>query len=155
AGLLRPMDKLQVNDVGLARKPVSLKPGQIAVVQKEIMLVFEKPGEPSLSATAIGSNTGHDYTFVVNGAPLNDLFFFEDPHALYKHWPTDVWSGVDQHQVKEGMSELQASFAVGDPDKTDSDKTGDRTVEYPNAGKPLTVTFEKGNAVKVTQGKIQ
>jgi len=155
AGLLRPMDKLQVNDVVLARKPVSLKPGQIAVVQKEIMLVFEKPGEPGLSATSIGSNTGDDYTFVVNSATINDLFFFEDPHALYKHWPTDVWSAVDQHQVKEGMSELQASFAVGDPDKTDSDKTGDRTVEYPNAGKPLTVTFEKGKAVKVTQGKIQ
>lgn len=155
AGLLPPLDKLDVKDVVLARKPVSLKPGQVAVVQKEIMLVFARPGEPGLFATSIGTNTGDDYTFVVSNAGVNDLFFFEDPHGLYKHWPADVWSAVDQHQVKQGMNELQATFAVGNPDKSDSDKTGDRTVEFPNAGKPLTVTFEKGKAVKVEQGKMQ
>ena len=155
AGLLPSLEKLDVKDVVLARKPVTLKPGQVAVVQKEIMMVFEKSGERGMFASSIGTNIGDDYTFTVNSAGVNDLFFFEDPHALYKHWPADVWSAVDQHQVKEGMSELQATFAVGDPDKSDSDKTGDRTVEYPNAGKPLTVTFEKGKAVKVEQGKMQ
>jgi hypothetical protein len=155
AGLLPPLEKLDVKDVVLARKPVSVKPGQVVVVQKEIMLVFARSGEPGLFASSIGSNTGDDYTFVVGNAGVNDLFFFEDPHVLYKHWPADVWSAVDQHQVKEGMSELQATFAVGNPDKTDSEKTGDRTVEYPNAGKPLTVSFEKGKAVKVTEGKMQ
>jgi len=155
AGFLPPMTKLQVKDVVLARKPVTLKEGQFTVVQKEIMLVFDLAGQQGSYASSIGANTGDDYTFVVGNAGVNDLFFFEDPHGLYKHWPADVWSAVDQHQVKEGMTELQATFAVGNPDKTDSDKTGDRTVEYPNAGKPLTVTFEKGKAVKVEQGKMQ
>src|SRR5215467_10568568 len=41
AGLLPPMAKLQVKDVVLAKKPVTLKEGQFSVVQKEIMLVFD------------------------------------------------------------------------------------------------------------------
>src|SRR5215467_11309548 len=42
AGLLPPMTKLQVKDVVLARKPAApLKPGEVAVVHKEIMTVFE------------------------------------------------------------------------------------------------------------------
>lgn len=154
-GLLPPMAKLQVKDITLQRQPVALKPGEVAVVRKQIMLMFEKAGEPGLFATSIGTNTSDDYEFVANGAGVNDLFFFEDPHELYKHWPADIWSAIDQHQVKEGMSELQASFAVGGRGGSDSDKVGDRTIEYENAGKPVTVTFEKGKAVKVTQGKVQ
>jgi len=41
------------------------------------------------------------------------MFFFEDPHQLYKHWPAETWSAIDQHQAKQGMSELQAAFALG------------------------------------------
>jgi hypothetical protein len=155
AGLLPPTQKLQVKDVVLERRPVALKPGQVAVVQKDIMIEFEKPDEPGLYAASIGTNTGDDFDFTTNSATINDLFFFEDPHELYKHWPADVWSAVDQHQVKEGMSELQASFAVGARGASDSDKVGERTIEYENAGKPVTVTFEKGRAVKVTPGKMQ
>ncbi|HZD96391.1 MAG TPA: hypothetical protein VE133_19170 [Candidatus Sulfotelmatobacter sp.] len=150
AGLLPPVAKLQVKDVVLQRQPVALKPGQVAVVQKQIMLVFEKTGTPGLFAASIGTNTGDDYTF-----NANDLLFFDDPHELYKHWPPDIWSAIDQHQVKEGMSELQASFAVGGNGSSDSDKPGDRTIEYSNAGNPVTVTFEKNKAVKVTPGKAQ
>jgi hypothetical protein len=155
AGLLPSMAKLQVKDVELARRPVVLKPGQINVVQKDIMLVFETAGEPGLHAASIGTNTGDDYTFTVGNATVNDLFFFEDPHELYKHWPPEVWSAIDQHQVKEGMNELQASFAAGPARASDSDKTGDRSVEFEGGGKPVTVTFEKGKAVKITQGKLQ
>jgi hypothetical protein len=53
------------------------------------------------------------------------------------------------------MSELQASFAVGGAGASDSDKFGDRTIEFSNAGNPVTVTFEKNKAVKVTPGKMQ
>ena len=150
-GVLPPLAKLQVQDVVLQRQPVALKPGQVAVVQKQIMAVFEKTGEPGLFATAIGTNAGDDYSF----PSINEIFFYDDPHELYKHWPADVWSAIDQHQVKEGMSELQASFAVGGAGASDSDKFGDRTVEFSNAGSPVTVTFEKNKAVKVTPGKMQ
>ena len=53
------------------------------------------------------------------------------------------------------MSELQAGFALGTSGSVDSDKYGDRTIEFSNAGNPVTVTFEKNKAVQVTQGKAQ
>jgi hypothetical protein len=150
AGLLPPLAKLQVKDVVLARKPVALKPGQFAVVKNEVMAVFEKAGEPGLYAASIGTNQGDDYTFFVN-----DLLFYEDPHELYKHWPPEIWNAIDQHKAIVGMSELQAGFALGTSGSVDSDKYGDRTIEFNNAGNPVTVTFEKNKAVQVTPGKAQ
>ncbi|HZE81944.1 MAG TPA: hypothetical protein VE604_13670 [Candidatus Polarisedimenticolia bacterium] len=149
-GLLPPVAKLQVKDVVLAREPVSLKPGEVAVIQKKIMAVFEKPGEQGSFAVAIGSNTGDDYTFTTN-----DMFFFEDPHQLYKHWPAETWSAIDQHQAKQGMSELQAAFALGANISSGEGDYGNRTIEFVNAGKPVTVVFEKNKATSVTPGKAQ
>jgi len=120
------------------------------VVQKQIMAVFEKAGEPGTFAASFGTNTGDDYAF-----NANDIFFFEDPHELYKHWPADIWSAVDQHQAKQGMSELQASFALGSNMSADGGDYGNRTIEFANAGKPVTVTFEKNKATTITQGKPQ
>ena len=150
AGLLAPVAKLQVKDVTLQRQPVTLKPGEVAVVRKQIMAVFEQAEEPGLYAASIGTNTGDDFTFNVN-----ELLFFDDPHELYKHWPPEIWEAIDKHEGKEGMSELQAAFAFGASGSSDSDKIGDRTVEFSNAGKPVTMTFEKNKAVKVTPGKMQ
>ncbi|MGZ4845617.1 MAG: hypothetical protein ACXV8M_11650 [Candidatus Angelobacter sp.] len=150
AGLLPPLAKLQVKDVVLAREPVALKPGEVAVIQKKIMAVFEKSGEPGIFAAAFGANTGDDYSF-----SANDLFFYEDPHELYKHWPADIWSAIDQHQAKQGMSELQAAFALGANMSADGGDYGNRTIEFANAGKSVTVTFEKNKATTVTQGKAQ
>lgn len=151
AGLLPPLAKLQVKDVVLEREPVALKPGQVAVVQKQIMAVFEKAGEPGTFAVSFGTNTGDDYSF----SAVNDIFFFEDPHELYKHWPADTWNAIDQHQAKQGMSELQASFALGSNMSADGGDYGNRTIEFANAGKAVTVTFEKNKATTVTQGKAQ
>jgi hypothetical protein len=150
AGLLPPVAKLQVKDVVLARDAAPPKVGEVTVVQKKIMVVFEKTGEPGTFAAAIGSNTGDDYTFTAN-----DTFFFEDPHQLYKHWPPDTWSAIDQHQAKQGMSELQATFALGANMSASEGDYGNRTIEFANAGKPVTVTFEKNKATTVTQGKAQ
>ena len=150
AGLLPPVARLQVKDVVLQRQPVALKPGQVAVVQKQIMAVFELAGSPGTYAASFGVNTGNDYTF---GA--NDIFFFDDPHELYKHWPADVWSAIDQHEAKVGMNELQATFALGTNMRTDAGDYGNRTIEFVNAGKPVTVTFEKNKAVNVTPGKAE
>src|SRR3979409_879360 len=83
----------------------------------------------------------------------NDVFFCDDPHELYKHWPADTWSAIDQHQARQGMSELQASFALGTNMNADPGDFGNRTIEYANAGKPVTVVFEKNKATTVTAGK--
>ena len=130
--------------------PAAPKAGEVTVVQKKIMAVFEKAGEPGTFAAAIGSNTSDDYTF-----NANDNFFFEDPHQLYKHWPADTWSAIDQHQAKQGMSELQASFALGANMSASEGDYGNRTIEFANAGKPVTVVFEKNKATSVTPGKAQ
>jgi hypothetical protein len=146
-GVLPPLAKLQVKDVILLREPVALKVGQVSVVQKNIMAVFEMDGKTGTFAATFGTNTGDDYNFTAN-----DSFFFEDPHQLYK-WPPDVWSAVDQHQAKVGMNELQASFALGISINSDGTEYGNRTVEYTNAGNPVTVVFEKNKATSVTPGK--
>jgi hypothetical protein len=148
AGLLPPVAKLQIKDVILARDATPPKLGEVKVIQKKIMAVFEKAGEPSTFATAFGSNTGDDYTFTAN-----DVFFFEDPHELYKHWPAETWNAIDQHQAIQGMSELQAAFALGANISASEGDYGNRTIEFANAGKPVTVTFEKNKATTVTQGK--
>jgi hypothetical protein len=147
-GLLPPLAKFQVKDIVLQRAPVSLKPGEIAVIQKQIMAVFEESGERGTYAASFGTNTGDNYTFIAN-----DIFFFDDPHQLYKHWPSETWSAIEQHQAKQGMSELQATFALGTNMSADSGEYGNRTVEFVNAGKPVTVTFEKNKATTITEGK--
>jgi hypothetical protein len=148
AGLLPPVAKLQIKDVVLARDATPPKLGEVKVIQKKIMAVFEKAGEPGTFATAFGSNTGDDYTF--NG---NDVFFFEDPHELYKHWPAETWSAIDRHQAMQGMSELQAAFALGANISAGEGDYGNRTIEFANAGKPVTVVFEKNKATSVSPGK--
>jgi hypothetical protein len=147
-GLLPPLAKLQVKDVVLQREPVAIKVGQVAVIQKQIMAVFEKDGEAGTFAASFGTNTGDDYAFTAN-----ESFFYDDPHELYKHWPADVWSAIAQHQAKQGMNELQASFALGTAMNADPGDFGNRTIEFVNAGNPVTVVFEKNKAVSVTPGK--
>ena len=66
-----------------------------------------------------------------------------------------MWTAIDQHQAKQGMSELQASFALGANISASEGDYGNRTIEFANAGKPVTVTFEKNKATTVTQGKGQ
>jgi hypothetical protein len=147
-GVLPPLAKLQIKDVIVQKEPVTVKEGQVSVVQKDIMAVFEIDGKTGTFAAPFGTNSGDDYNFTAN-----DSFFFEDPHVLYKHWPADVWSSVDQHQAKVGMNELQASFALGASLNSDGTEYGNRTVEYTNAGNPVTVVFEKNKATSVTPGK--
>ena len=80
---------------------------------------------------------------------MNDLFFFADPHELYKHWPPETWQAIDNHQAKPGMNEIQVSMALG-TSATGSGEYGNRTLEFTNNGHPVTVTFENNRAVSVT-----
>ena len=82
----------------------------------------------------------------------DQIFFLEDPHDLYKHWPADVWHKIDAHEVQSGMSELQASFAVGLGVPEGSGDYGSRTLHYGNGGKPLAIAFENDKAVEIKPG---
>jgi len=138
AGKLLPLEKLQVKDVISANFPDA--PGE-----PQVMAIFEKEGKAY--AFSIGSVRNGEYKFY-----LDDMLFIQDPHELYKHWPADVWGAIDQRQVKAGMSELQVIFAVGLGIPEKSGEPGNRTVNYPNGGGPLSVTYRNDKAIDIKSG---
>lgn len=137
AGLLLPLEKLQIVDVVLDATPKS--PGAL-----QVMAVFEKDGKRY--AFSIGSEEARNFQIY-----SDDMLFIQDPHDLYKHWTADTWEAVDKHKVIPGMNELQAGFAIG-LGVPQSGSPGDRTVNYPNGGNPLSVTFQDGRAVQIKPG---
>jgi hypothetical protein len=137
AGLLGPLERLKITDVVSAAHPDSKE-------QRQVVAVFEKEGKSY--AVPIGYESNGEYNIY-----SDDMFFIEDPHELYKHWPAEVWQAIEQHQVKQGMSELQANFAVGMGIPESGASELEKTVHYANGGKPLTVVFHAGKAVEVTQ----
>jgi hypothetical protein len=148
AGLLPPLAKFQISDVIQQKMPRSLQAGQVAVVQKQVLAVFELQEKQGTFAAPIGSAVGDNFNFTAN-----DLLFFADPHELYKHWPPDVWTAIDQHQAKAGMNEIQVSLALGTAGSIGVGDYGNRTNEYTNNGTPVKVTFEKNRAVSVEPEK--
>ena len=134
AGTLGPLQKLQITDVVSDNSPKT--PGE-----KQVLALFNLDDKPC--AVPIGVEKDGDYKIY-----SDQMFFIQDPHELYKHWSPDIWNAIEAHEVRPGMNELQADFAVGlgVPEGSGSD----RTVKYPNGGKPLVVTYRNG---KVTQVK--
>ena len=147
-GMLPPLEKLQIQNVVLQRTSVPLAPGQVAVARKLMLAVFERQGQPGSFAAAIGNNVGNDFEFTAN-----EMLFFEDPHELYKHWPPEVWSAIDQHQARKGMTELQVSFALGAVTGATAGEYGDRTAQYRSGGSLFNVTFAKNRAVEIVENK--
>lgn len=138
AGKLLPLEKLQIKDVITDDTPQS--PGE-----QQVMATFEKDGKTY--AFSIGSIKGIDSKFY-----SDEMLFVEDPHELYKHWPSDVWEAIDKHKVKPGISELQADFAIGLGVPEKSGGPGNRIVNYPNGGNPLSITYHNDTAVEIKPG---
>lgn len=135
AGLLLPIEKLQITDVVTDRSPDSSG-------ERQIMAVFEKDGKTY--AFSIGFVKGDDYHFY-----SDEMLFIQDPHELYKGWPADIWQAIDKRQPILGMSELQADLAIGLGIPLRMGDPGNRTVSYPNGGHPLLITYEDNKAVKI------
>jgi hypothetical protein len=59
------------------------------------------------------------------------------------------YQGEEQHQVKPGMNEMQADFAIGMgvPDRGDTPEQ--KTVHYPNGGKPVVIVYQDGKAAQI------
>jgi hypothetical protein len=105
---------------------------------KQVLLVFIKPGETKEYAVPVGYRQGTDYTFYTD-----EILFYDDPHELYKHWGPEIWKAVDAHQVILGMNERQVELALGQVSQSTSKAYGDRMVVFANMGKPMAVTFVK------------
>src|ERR1700730_3527107 len=99
AGLLLPLERLEIEDVVSDMSPR-------AADQRQVTAVFDREGK----SYAVPIGVGESSTYKIYS---DEMFFVEDPHELYKHWEADVWDAISRHEVKPGMNELQADFAVG------------------------------------------
>jgi hypothetical protein len=61
-----------------------------------------------------------------------------------------VWRAIDAHEVRPGMSELQVALAIGAGAASEGGEYGNRTLEYPNGGKPINIRFVNGEATHIT-----
>jgi hypothetical protein len=148
AGVLPPLEKLEVKDVIMQKRPVNLSPGQVSVVIREILAVFARDNGEGPFAVSIGTNLGDDYKFTAN-----DELFFADPHELYKHWPAEVWSAINERRAEKGMNELQVGFALGNVVGSSSSDYGNRWLQYKdNNGKLVKVTFAKNQVTEIATG---
>ena len=138
AGLLLPIERLEIKDV-VTDMPAG------AGSRRQVMAVFQK--EEKSYAVPIGFETEGTYKIY-----SDEMLYVEDPHELYKHWPADVWQAVTQHEVKPGMNELQADFAVGMGVPDSGGSSEEKTVRYPNGGKPLVVIYHDGKAAEIKPG---
>jgi hypothetical protein len=146
-GVVPPLQKMDVKKAVEASVPKDVDDG-ISHGQKQALVVFTMPGDEKEYATPVGARDGGTEQY------YDDLlFFYDDPHTIYTHWPKDVWSAVEAHQPKQGMNELQTRLAVGQKIHTDDPKTeGNRTVTYDADGKKWTVTFRNDKATEVKAG---
>ena len=55
--------------------------------------------------------------------------------------------------MKPGMNELQVSFAIGLKIPEGSGDSGDKTVDYANGGKPLSITYHNGKVAGIQPGR--
>ncbi|HUA14730.1 MAG TPA: hypothetical protein VMG31_05490 [Verrucomicrobiae bacterium] len=134
-GLLLPIEQLAIKDVITAMPP---GPGQ----RRQMMATFDKEGKHY--AVPIGFEADEQYTIY-----SDEMFYIEDPHQLYRHWSPDVWQAVENHEVKPGMNELQADFAIGMGVPDPGDTSYEKTVHYPNGGKPLVIVYHDGKAAEI------
>ena len=138
AGTLLPLQKLSIQDVVTDAAPQ-------APAIKQVLARFAVDGKNY--AVPIGSEQGGEFKIY-----SDDIFFVEDPHELYKHWPADMWKAIDKHEVQPGMSELQATCAIGAGSLDGTSTSFSRTLHYANGGKPLTITYHNDKAVEIKAG---
>ena len=152
AGKLGPIEKLKIVDVVLEKAPgetfMTPSGAKVKVAQHSLNAILEKDGKKY--SVPIGIKRGGDYEIYAD-----EMFYYQDPHELYKHWPSSVWQAIGKHEVKPGMSELQADFSVGVGYLENAGASQPRVLKYPNGGRPLVITYEDGKAIEVKTGQAE
>lgn len=136
-GLLLPLQRIEIKDVVFDASPD--KKG------KQVMAVFDQEGKTF--AVPVGTLQESNFKLYAD-----EMLFIQDPKELYKHWPPEVWESIEKHEVKPGMSELQTDFALGMGVPQNSGDADLKTVNYPNGGRPLAVTYQNGRALAIKPG---
>jgi len=146
AGLIPAAQPMDVQKIVKAAVPATVD-DRITHGTRQVLAVFTLPGTSGSFATPIGAMEGAGEEYFTD-----QLFYYDDPHTIYSHWPRDVWTAVDAHQVEPGFSELQTRMAIGMKEHPDGGTEGNRTVTYEMGGKKYTVTYVKNHATTIKVG---
>jgi len=139
---------LVVKDVFEQVPPKGRAVSRISAGERHVLLAFTLPNSSdpnALYAVPVGNYDNGSYTFLTD-----EIFFYDDPHVLYKHWGPEMWAHVDKHEAVVGMSENQAMMSLGQVITPSSDSIGNRTVTYDNNGHPIKIEFIDNKATSVT-----
>jgi hypothetical protein len=140
-GLIPPAQRMDIRKIVKSAVPPTVDDG-IGHGRQQVFAVFTLPGSGTQQyATPLGVIDGPTEAYY-----CDILYYYDDPHSIYDHWPKDVWTAIDAHQVKPGMSELQTRMAIGQKIHFTGNQEGDRTVTYTALGKTWTITYEKNHA---------
>ncbi len=107
AGLLAPAQAKDLASL-VPAKALAGTHRLIPLGSRQVFAIFTIPGDAKQYATAIGYEDGSTSQYY-----CDSVFFYDDPHMLYKHWSPAVWKAVDAHQAVKGMNELQVSMSLG------------------------------------------
>ncbi|MGH8630717.1 MAG: hypothetical protein ACREU7_08125 [Burkholderiales bacterium] len=136
AGMLGPIEQLEIKDVVTGISPDS--------PQRQVLAVFAKDGREF--AFTIGAIKGGTYYIYAD-----EILFLEDPRELYQHWPQEIWQAIGRGEVQRGMNENQVTFAAGFGTPERGSDASARTVQYPRNGRPLRVTYRNGKVASIEQ----
>jgi hypothetical protein len=146
-GRLPPAQELQVKDFVQVTAPQDWV-SSIPRGPHNAFVVFTEPGRTGEFAAPVATVGGENSSW-----QCDDIFFYQDPKTLY-HWSADVWQAVAQHTAKQGMSEMQATMALGNLQQSGSKDPGNRTVSYTTIDQGQThhysVTFADDKATSVS-----
>jgi hypothetical protein len=142
-GVIPAAQRMEVKKIVKAAVPANVE-DEIEHGSRQAFAVFALPGSTALYATPIGYMKGSEEAYY-----SDLLFYYDDPHTIYDHWPKDVWAAIDAHQVKLGMSEVETRMAIGRKLQVDGSREGDRTVTYDQNGKHWTVTYADNRATAI------
>src|ERR1700760_924513 len=150
-GTLLGAEPLVIRDVFEEKAPANTRAVfRIAPGQRQVLLGFTMPNSSDpkqMYAVPVGNFDEGVYNFFTD-----EIFFYDDPHVLYKHWGPEMWAHIDKHEPVLGMSENQAMMALGRVITPHGDNMGDRSVSFDNNGHPVTIDFQGNKAVKITPG---
>ena len=151
AGILLGAEPLLIKGVLEQKAPANSRAVfRIAAGERQVLLAFTLPksGDPKqLYAVPVGDFDEGHYSLLTD-----EIFFYDDPHVLYKHWGPEAWAHIDKHEPALGMSENQTMMALGQVITPHGDNMGDRSVSFDNDGHPVTIDFQNNKAVKITPG---
>ncbi len=115
---------------------------------KQVVATFQKEGKELRGADPDTKLPMAEYKIY-----SDEMLYIQDPHDLYKHWPPDVWQAVEAASSQAGHERDAGGLrdpGMGVPDAGDT--SYQKTVHYPNGGKPLVIVYHGGKAAEINPG---